>query len=215
MEQINLKTHYTAQELADMRLPGLPFTRPGIMARAKSGSWGLRARNGRGGGNEYALESLPTEAQEAIRTKVYQAVLVKKNDEHATNTVTSRQLVANRDDIALLRQCPAILERKVSELTEKQKQIADARAALAMEVEKLRDAGMSRTAAVKYIASASRDDSLPEHLQAAAAIANARKGSTRKGVGERSLQEWVSIFETSRPGIERLSLLAPGHQRSR
>ncbi|WP_319922054.1 DNA-binding protein [Klebsiella variicola] len=61
MNQINLKTHYTAQELADMRLPGLPETRPGIVARAKTNSWDSRARSGRGGGNEYSLESLPTE----------------------------------------------------------------------------------------------------------------------------------------------------------
>ncbi|SAZ04131.1 Mu transposase C-terminal domain-containing protein [Citrobacter amalonaticus] len=215
MSGIMLKTHYSASELAQMGLAGLPKTQQNINVKAKSDGWTSRPRLGRGGGNEYALESLPLEVQEAIRERVYQAVLVNKSDELATRAVASRQLVADREDITLLRQCPAILERKVSELTEKQKQIADARATLAMEVEKLRDAGMSRTAAVKYIASASRDDSLPEHLQAAAAIANARKGSTRKGVGERSLQEWVSIFETSRPGIERLSLLAPGHLKAK
>jgi hypothetical protein len=36
MNQINLKTHYTAQELADFRLPGLPETRPGIVAGPKT-----------------------------------------------------------------------------------------------------------------------------------------------------------------------------------
>lgn len=35
MNQINLKTHYTAQELALLRFTGSPETRPGIAARAK------------------------------------------------------------------------------------------------------------------------------------------------------------------------------------
>jgi putative transposase len=69
MNQINLKTHYTAQELADFRLPGLPETRPGIVARAKNHGWDSRARAGRGGGNEYSIDSLPDEAQNALRKK--------------------------------------------------------------------------------------------------------------------------------------------------
>jgi putative transposase len=67
-----------------------------------------------------------------------------------------------------------------------------------MEVERLRNAGSSRTAAVKFIVKAARTDSLPEHLKDAAVIANARKGSTRKGFGERSLQS--GCLFTRRPG---------------
>ncbi|WP_437612008.1 hypothetical protein [Erwinia sp. V71] len=114
-----------------------------------------------------------------------------------------------------MRQCPSLLEKEISSLTEKQKQIADARAALAMEAERLRDAGMSRTAAVKFIAESSRNGTLPEHLRGLAEIANARKGSTRSGVGERSLQEWLSIFQTTRPGVERLAMLAPGYLKAK
>lgn len=35
MANVKLKTHYTAQELADFNLSGLPKTRPGIVDRAK------------------------------------------------------------------------------------------------------------------------------------------------------------------------------------
>ncbi|HIF5901779.1 TPA: DNA-binding protein, partial [Raoultella ornithinolytica] len=213
MNQINLKTHYTAQELADMRLPGLPETRPGIVARAKTNAWDSRARSGRGGGNEYSLESLPTEAQEALREKIYQQVLATK-----TNTTPARASKCGeakpRKELALIRQCPALLDREVSSLTEKQKQIADARAALAMMVEELRDAGLSRTAAVNYVSDGSRNGTLPEHLMKAVEMANARKGS-RTGVGPRSLQEWLSVFEATKSGAERLAMLAPGHLKAK
>jgi putative transposase len=78
-----------------------------------------------------------------------------------------------------------------------------------MEVEKLRDAGMSRTAAVNYISIESRKGTLPAHLLKAAEMANARKGSSRAGVGTRSLQEWLTIFESTKPGVERMAMLAP------
>ncbi|OWS76331.1 transposase [Pantoea sp. VS1] len=215
MAQNNLKTHYTAQELADMSLPGMPSTRPGIAARAKSCGWEFRSRVGRGGGNEYSLASLPSDAQDAIRKKAY-FDLIGSDINHETKSVKEITSKAKSTrEVELLRQCPALLERQVSSLTEKQKQIADARAALAMEAERLRGAGMSRTAAVKFIADASRAGTLPDHLKNLAEIANARKGSTRSGVGERSLQEWLSIFQTTRPGVERLAMLAPGYLKAK
>ncbi|WP_369605545.1 hypothetical protein, partial [Pseudomonas aeruginosa] len=84
-----------------------------------------------------------------------------------------------------------------------------------MEVEKLRDAGMSRTAAVNYISIESRKGTLPAHLLKAAEMANARKGSSRAGVGTRSLQEWLTIFESTKPGVERMAMLAPGHLKAK
>ncbi|EMM1337855.1 TPA: Mu transposase C-terminal domain-containing protein [Enterobacter roggenkampii] len=199
-------------------LPGLPGTLPGIRMAMKKRSSGLpdlvRKRQGTKA-YEYHLDCLPTETQQAIRSRMYQQVLNSASEENAIRAVVSRQATADRDEIALLRNCPAILERKVSELTDKQKQIADSRATLAMEIERLRDAGMSRTSAVKYIASASRIGSLPRHLQIAAEMANARKGSSRAGVGTRSLQEWLTIFESTKPGVERMAMLAPGHLKAK
>ncbi|SLR48444.1 Mu transposase, C-terminal [Klebsiella pneumoniae] len=214
MNQINLKTHYTAQELADFRLPGLPETRPGIVARAKNHGWDSRARAGRGGGNEYSIDSLPDEAQRALREKIYQSVLATKTTVTVDRSSEVKGLKPRRE-LTLIRQCPALLEREVNSLTVKQKQIADARAVLAMEVEKLRDAGMSRTAAVNFVSMGSRKGSLPEHLMKAAELANARKGNNRAGVGTRSLQEWVSVFESTKPGIERMAMLAPGHLKAK
>ncbi|MFB5079617.1 DNA-binding protein, partial [Raoultella sp. C349492] len=217
MTQINLKTHYTAQELADMQLPGMPETRPGVAARAKNHGWQSRARAGRGGGCEYSIDSLPAETQEAIRERFYRSVLENRSQEVAAREIAKRKAAAQEkgSKLELMRQCPALLAREVQQLTTRQKQIADARAALAMEVEKLRDSGLSRTAAVAYVANNSRNGTLPAHLHEAAKHANARPGSTRTGVGTRSLQEWLTIFETTKPGVERMAMLAPGHLKAK
>ncbi|HBY1559574.1 TPA: transposase [Klebsiella pneumoniae] len=210
---MSIKTHFSAEELAQMRLPGLPSTSRNIRERAKKEGWQAQKRQGVGGGCAYHVDSLPDEAQTVLREKIYQQVLATK-----TNTTPARASKCGvskpRTELNLMRQCPALLDREVSALTEKQKLIADARAALAMEVEKLRDAGMSRTAAVNYVSNASRNGTLPEHLMKAVELANARKGS-RTGVGTRSLQEWLSVYESTKSGGERLAMLAPGHLKAK
>ena len=75
--------------------------------------------------------------------------------------------------------------------------------------------GRSGASEVEFIAKEARKGTLPENIQAAADIANARKGSSRRGVGERTLQEWLSVYLSTGPGIERLALLAPGHHKAR
>ncbi|WFQ80405.1 hypothetical protein PXH59_04430 [Xenorhabdus sp. SF857] len=111
-----------------------------------------------------------------------------------------------------MRQCPALLSRELSSLTEQQRQVADARALLALEVLNLRDAGMSRSAAVQYFSDGSRQGTLPPVLQAAADNANARKGN-RRGIGTRALQEWGTLYQSTNNGDERLALLSPGHNK--
>ena len=211
---MSIKTHFSAEELAQMRLPGLPGTSRNIRERAKKEGWQTQKRQGVGGGCAYHVDSLPDEAKTVLREKIYQQVLATKTN--STPVRASKCGEAKpRKELALIRQCPALLEREVNSLTEKQKQIADARAVLVMEVEKLRDAGMSRTAAVNFVSMGSRKGTLPEHLMKASELANARKGSSRAGVGTRSLQEWVSVFESTKPGIERMAMLAPGHLKAK
>ena len=65
------KPHYTARQIAEMGLPGLPGTRRGVNARVLSESWPYCLRpSGRGGGKVYPLEALPDEAQAKIRRPV-------------------------------------------------------------------------------------------------------------------------------------------------
>ena len=72
---MNLKTGYSAQELADLQLNSLPQTRPGVTHRAKKDCWITRKRAGRGGGTEYLFESLPADAQAEIKAKAYKALV--------------------------------------------------------------------------------------------------------------------------------------------
>ncbi|MEI9625001.1 Mu transposase C-terminal domain-containing protein [Phytobacter diazotrophicus] len=164
---------------------------------------------------EYHIDSLPIVTQEEIKNRFYKEILSTQQVSTKETKISSNKGLSDNSKLSLIRQCPALLEREVGTLTAKQKEIADARAVLAMEVEKLRDAGMSRTAAVNYISIESRKGTLPAHLLKAAEMANARKGSSRAGVGTRSLQEWLTIFETTKPGVERMAMLAPGHLKAK
>ncbi|HHT0522918.1 TPA: Mu transposase C-terminal domain-containing protein [Klebsiella michiganensis] len=164
---------------------------------------------------EYHIDFLPVNTQEEIKNRYYNSLLSEKTLSTKVVSTRPRSDTATKKNISLIRQCPALLDREVNSLTAKQKQIADARATLALYVEKLRDAGMSRTAAVNFVSMGSRKGTLPEHLLKASELANARKGNSRAGVGTRSLQEWVSVFESTKPGIERMAMLAPGHLKAK
>jgi hypothetical protein len=59
-----MKSWYSVSELAG--LPGLPSTDRAIQIRAKREGWEHRPRQGRGGGKEYAIHSLPVETQQAL-----------------------------------------------------------------------------------------------------------------------------------------------------
>ena len=59
-----MKSWYSASELAG--LPGLPRTVQNINEKAKRESWTHRPRQGRGGGREYSIYSLPAETREFL-----------------------------------------------------------------------------------------------------------------------------------------------------
>ena len=61
------KPHYSALQIAEMGLPGLPGTERGIHLLAARHGWPRRRRSGRGGGRVYPLEALPDGAQAKIR----------------------------------------------------------------------------------------------------------------------------------------------------
>ncbi len=199
-------------------IPGLPATIKGIRESLNKSAGGspefVRKRSGTKA-FEYHIDCLPEQAREVVQQRHYKSVLEQPGCKSVDVPVKRSNTIKPSDELELMRQCPALIEREVSALTVQQKLVADARAALAMEVERLRDAGMSRAGAVKFIVKASRNGTLPAHLQGHADIANARKGTTRTGVGERSLQEWLTIFLSTKSGGERLALLAPGHLKAK
>lgn len=198
-------------------LPGMPGTIQGchyVLGKVKNLTPDLvRKRNG-SKAHEYHVDCLPTEAQEVIRKRHYDELLEQSAAAEPVATPAVKSTVKPRNKLALIRQCPALLEREVNTLTDKQRQISDARALLAQNVLALCAAGVSRASAVNQIVSGSRAGTLPRQLLAAAELASARKGQ-RSGVGKSSLQEWVSIYQTTENGAERLKMLAPGHHKAR
>ena len=61
---------YTLQELIKFDLIGLPSTVAGLRKKAQKEGWECRSRDGRGGGWEYSVESLPQNAQAALVAKL-------------------------------------------------------------------------------------------------------------------------------------------------
>ncbi|HGO5817998.1 TPA: transposase domain-containing protein [Mannheimia haemolytica] len=66
---MELKTHFNAKELAQLALTCLPTSDRRILEKAKRENWQFQKRKGRGGGVEYAFNSLPPEIQHEILLK--------------------------------------------------------------------------------------------------------------------------------------------------
>ncbi|MGL3099491.1 Mu transposase C-terminal domain-containing protein [Enterobacter asburiae] len=198
-------------------LPGLPSMDHNIrncLNKRSGAAAELRRRRAGSKAFEYHLDCLPAEAQEVIRKRHYNELMEQAAKAEPLAMPVAKTSIKPRNKLAIIRQCPALLEREVNTLTEKQRQISDARALLAQNVLALCDAGVSRASAVNQIVSGSRAGTLPRPLMEAAELASARKGK-RAGIGKSSLQEWVSIYQTTVNGAERLKMLAPGHHKAR
>jgi len=77
---------YTARKLADMNLPGIPRTKRGINKFAYKSEWAHRKRKGKGGGREYNIYSLPSEALAALK----QSSISEQNNylDHEMDSIT-------------------------------------------------------------------------------------------------------------------------------
>lgn len=95
MSHITVKTHYSAAELAAMKLPGLPGTQQNILLIAKSEGWEAR-RKSKGKGSEFALTSLPTAAQTAIKQAQAKTLLAEAKSGELVTTREAR--VARREE---------------------------------------------------------------------------------------------------------------------
>ncbi|EPP1148541.1 DNA-binding protein, partial [Yersinia enterocolitica] len=199
-------------------LPGMPGTAPGVRAalNKRAGS-SLELKRKRAGTKafEYHIDCLTEQQQEVIRERHLNSLLA--TEKKAVKTAVKSDLnprVKPKHELDLMRQCPALLERSTGNLTTLQRDIADARATLVAEVINLQNAGLSRIRAINYICDQSQSNTLPENLQKAAAMANARKG-LRTGVSTRTLNGWVVDYERAATPAERLVLLAPGHNKGK
>ncbi|MFN1148660.1 Mu transposase C-terminal domain-containing protein [Serratia liquefaciens] len=207
----------TATEL--MGVAGLPTTTKGMRQALKRFSGDhvdfVRMRKGTHA-FEYHIDCLPDAAREVVQARMARQLLadsagadlpapIPKSGGVSTGSQASGQA------LELYRKCPALLDKKLRELTDNQKAVADARMTLVRAVLKLMDVGgMTRKGAIELIANSSKVGELSPEMLEAASIANARKGSTRSGVGVSSLQHWLSDYLAAKTPGEKLAIMAPG-----
>ncbi|VFS44664.1 Uncharacterised protein [Enterobacter cancerogenus] len=205
-------------------IPGLPATTKGVreaLFRLSSGHPDfVRKREGTKA-FEYHVDCLPDAARQAVQARLARQLLAQSASLPVKATARGEQLAGAggekvQRELALYRKCPALQEKKLRELTDSQKAVGDARMVLVQEVLRLMDSSengglnMKRKQAVEFIADASVAGTLPDYVQRAADIANARKGATRTGVSVPTLQRWLSAWMAADTVGERMVLLAPG-----
>lgn len=86
------RAYYTAQELADLALPGLPTGKSAVIKKAKRENWKSRPREGRGGGREYPLSALPQAVRIFIAQKSHLKAASVALKEEREASVSSDQL---------------------------------------------------------------------------------------------------------------------------
>ncbi|HIF6528061.1 TPA: Mu transposase C-terminal domain-containing protein [Serratia marcescens] len=206
---------FVAKELVG--IPGLPKTAKGIreaLCRFSAGSESLVRKRTGSKAFEYHIDCLPDVAQQSLRARQIKELMNDSAKElpaaKPQSPVAPRAKGADESKIAVYRKCPALLEQKLNTMTAAQRQTADARMALVVEVLRLGELpGFSRAKAIREIVRQAQANELPERLANAAAAANAKKGTSRS-LSEISLKRWVADFNKTSSAAERLLLLAPG-----
>ncbi|WP_238121989.1 MULTISPECIES: Mu transposase C-terminal domain-containing protein [unclassified Xanthobacter] len=181
-----MKEWFTAREIAELKLPGLPTTGRNISEKAGREGWPSRERAASGGGREYPIAALPTAARdEYVRRQMGRAVAIR--------SPASVPAVA-----------PEAPRQSVAELKDWQRRIMDARLVLVREVLRLARVG-GKTRAVELLVAEGNAGTLAPELQDAVQAASAKKGE-RAALSARTLWRWIKDFEASEG---KASALAP------
>ncbi|EJE5602365.1 transposase [Salmonella enterica] len=204
--------YVVAKELVGV--PGMPATTKGIreaLQRYTGGEGDCARRRPGTKAIEYSVDCLPEVTQKALRERYVAQLMVGEAPQETAKPVVRRR--RDPDAISPLeayRGSPQLMEERLNALTENQRQVADARAALVREVFLLEDQGnIGRLKAINYVVSKARSGELPPLLQAAAVTANAKRGSGRT-ISRDPLYQWVLKYSQAQNAAERLLLLAPG-----
>lgn len=127
-----IKEFYSIKELLELDCPKLPKYKPWLLAKAKRENWLSRPRKGKGGGLEYSINSLPSEAKDFILS---------------TQTGSSQDIISCEN-----KQLELNLPIKIDELKSYQREVIDARTLILAEVDNLaKIAGQINSAIEKLI----------------------------------------------------------------
>ncbi|WP_345859357.1 Mu transposase C-terminal domain-containing protein [Shewanella algae] len=192
-----------------MGLPGMPGsdrnTRAKLAILAGDNSEVKRKRSK---GFEYHVSILPPETQEALRLKEAAAATQQPL---APGVAVIRQPKKATHAVEIYQQCPALMESDVNELTQHQRDVADARCVVVQAVLRMEQAGCSRKAAINEFLRQQAAQELPASIQAAATLGNA-KG---RGTCYSTLRNWVLDYCRCNTPAERLAILAPKKRKPR
>lgn len=194
-------------------LPGMPGSAQGVRYAIKKLASSEHLRRKRAGTKaiEYHIDCLPEITQKALRERYVEQLVAKENDVSEVKVVVRK--TRNPDAVQAIeayRGSPQLMEERLNTLTENQRRVSEARAALVVEVLKLEsDGNLGRLKAINYLVEKARKGELPERLQQATATANAKRGANRT-ISRDPLYQWVLKYNQSQNAAERLLLLAPG-----
>ncbi|SNR59376.1 putative transposase [Humidesulfovibrio mexicanus] len=187
---MDTRNSFTANGLATL----LGVSRQAVRKRADREGWKSHQREGRGGGNDWLLASMP----KATRDQVLAAVLSQEPAEEPNLPVPSQSTAPA---------IPAESSLVIAQLTERQRRTMEARLVFVREVERLTAAAGKETA-VRGLVEAARGHRLAKHLQALVNVANDRPGKgEERGLSRRRLYGWCAVY-----AIAGAAALAPQHK---
>lgn len=198
------KTHYSAAELAGMRLPGLPASERNIRARAEREGWESVAVPGSGGPGgtrrEYAASSLPAEARAALQSRALEAAVTSLSVVAPVAT-----LPAGASSLSL---APAALFS--ADLTDRQRLERDARTGVLAALKRIRaEAGCSQAAALTTLLTNARAGRLDECTDRMLRLARDPRGRAGDGYPSvTTLKRWVYAKDLA-PRMPRPDLTVP------
>lgn len=195
MNQVAIKTHYSAAELAAMRLPSLPTTKGKILAKAEREGWNFVEVTGIGGIRR--VYAPPAETLAVIKDRVVESMI------HTAPQGDER--VSNNTQVIVSGACAGSLK-------DWQKHTAEARAAILREVDRIAEL-VGREKAIMKVVIMAQDGTLPEHLAPLVPVANAKSGKGgKRTLSRRTIHRWFADATKGADGRIEVNALAPKDQ---
>lgn len=199
-------------------IPGLPVTVQGL--RLALNKWArdsesMKRKRPGTKAYEYYIDCLPADAQCAIREHHLQQLMIAAPVDDAGKQPSVSKVNTDQEKLGKLdvyRRCPALISNKLADLTDKQRQIADARMLFVQPILTIgQQPRYSCAQAIRFIVQQAKTGQLPEGITQAAQVANGKKGQNRQ-LSEITLKRWLADYKKAATPAERLIVLAPGQR---
>lgn len=196
-----MKTHYSAPELAALKLPGLPGTERNMRSVSERENWKYRevaARGRTGKRKEFEVASLPAAARQAL---LQQQLIAPENSINAENTAALP--VAAQPATGLFLPNP-------NNLTDKQRSERNARNGALLAIRRLQgQSGCSQEAAMTTLLTTARAGKLEPTLDKTLRMARDTRGRSGDGYPSiRTLKRWLTAPDLA-PKVAQQNLSVP------